>query len=146
GYRCANRLRGPRFDLFHPGYVAGMHGNCAHGTETPRRRVARGLCLLFSPVHDGCDGCGRFHHQRRIQMDYLCCDFAAVLSGVSRLLALLARLQEEKNYAGESASLNLRTIEALVAVIQARDGTTDDADRLVQTYSTGIAKQLHLPE
>ena len=58
----------------------------------------------------------------------------------------LKRLQEEKNLAAESASLNLRTIEALVAVIQAREGAHDGDDRLVQTYAVEIAKQLNLPE
>ena len=58
----------------------------------------------------------------------------------------LARLQSEKNHAAESASLNLRTIEALVAVIQTREGATGDDDRLVQTYSMQIAKQLQVPE
>jgi HD-GYP domain-containing protein (c-di-GMP phosphodiesterase class II)/putative methionine-R-sulfoxide reductase with GAF domain len=58
----------------------------------------------------------------------------------------LARMEEEKNHAAESASLNLRTMEALVSVIQARDGATDDDDKLVQTYSVAIAKHLNLPE
>src|SRR5579872_979435 len=58
---------------------------------------------------------------------------------------LLARMQEEKNHVAEAASLNLRTIEALVGVIQARAGAIA-GDSLVPKYALDLAKQFHLPE
>lgn len=58
----------------------------------------------------------------------------------------LSKLQQEKNHAGESAALNLRTIEALVAAIGARDGASHHEDVLIQTLALGVATQLELPE
>ncbi|HET8922776.1 MAG TPA: HD domain-containing phosphohydrolase [Candidatus Acidoferrum sp.] len=58
----------------------------------------------------------------------------------------LARLEAQKKHAEEIAALHLRTIEALSLAIEAKDHTTHDHLRRVQTYAVEIAKELGLDE
>jgi diguanylate cyclase (GGDEF)-like protein/putative nucleotidyltransferase with HDIG domain len=58
----------------------------------------------------------------------------------------LSRLEEQKKHAEEIAALHLRTIEALSLAIEAKDHTTHDHLRRVQTYAVEIAKELRLDE
>jgi diguanylate cyclase (GGDEF)-like protein/putative nucleotidyltransferase with HDIG domain len=58
----------------------------------------------------------------------------------------LSRLEEQKKHAEEIAALHLRTIEALSLAIEAKDHTTHDHLRRVQTYAVEIAKELGLDE
>jgi diguanylate cyclase (GGDEF)-like protein/putative nucleotidyltransferase with HDIG domain len=57
----------------------------------------------------------------------------------------LERLEQEKTYAEGTASLHLRTIEALAMAIEAKDQCTHDHLRRVQVYSVELAKELGLP-
>jgi len=56
----------------------------------------------------------------------------------------LDRLEAEKKHSEEIASLHLRTIEALSLAIEAKDHTTHDHLRRVQTYAVQIGKDLGL--
>lgn len=56
----------------------------------------------------------------------------------------LGRIESEASYARETASLHLRTIEALALAIEAKDDTTHDHLRRVQVYATEIGKELGL--
>jgi diguanylate cyclase (GGDEF)-like protein/putative nucleotidyltransferase with HDIG domain len=56
----------------------------------------------------------------------------------------LGKLEDEKKYAEDMASLHLRTIEALALAIEAKDHTTHDHLRRVQVYAVEIAKELNL--
>ena len=58
----------------------------------------------------------------------------------------LSRLAAQKKHAEEIAALHLRTIEALSLAIEAKDHTTHDHLRRVQTYAVEIAKDLGLDE
>lgn len=58
----------------------------------------------------------------------------------------LARLQREKSTSSESLALNLRTMEALVAAIEARDGAKSEEVRLVRECALETGKLLELPE
>ncbi len=58
----------------------------------------------------------------------------------------LDRLEGEKTYAQEMASLHLRTIEALALAIEAKDETTGEHLRRVQVYAREIGKELQLNE
>ena len=58
----------------------------------------------------------------------------------------LSRLDAQKKHAEEIAALHLRTIEALSLAIEAKDHTTHDHLRRVQTYAVEIAKDLGLDE
>ncbi len=58
----------------------------------------------------------------------------------------LARLEAEKVHAEEMATLHFRTIEALALAIDAKDATTHDHVRRVQTYAVEIGKDLGLNE
>src|SRR5712675_358637 len=58
----------------------------------------------------------------------------------------LSRLAAQKKHAEEIAALHLRTIEALSLAIEAKDHTTHDHLRRVQTYAVEIAKDLGLAE
>lgn len=58
----------------------------------------------------------------------------------------LGRLEEQKQHAEATASLHLRTIEALALAIEAKDQTTGDHLRRVQIYAREIAQDLGLPE
>jgi len=58
----------------------------------------------------------------------------------------LGRLEEQKRHAEATASLHLRTIEALALAIEAKDQTTGDHLRRVQIYAREIAKDLGLTE
>jgi diguanylate cyclase (GGDEF)-like protein/putative nucleotidyltransferase with HDIG domain len=56
----------------------------------------------------------------------------------------LGKLEDEKKYAEDMASLHLRTIEALALAIEAKDHTTHDHLQRVQVYAIEIAKELNL--
>jgi len=58
----------------------------------------------------------------------------------------LNRLDAQKKHAEEIAALHLRTIEALSLAIEAKDHTTHDHLRRVQTYAVEIAKDLDLDD
>jgi diguanylate cyclase (GGDEF)-like protein/putative nucleotidyltransferase with HDIG domain len=58
----------------------------------------------------------------------------------------LGRLEGQKRYAEEIAALHLRTIEALALAIDAKDHTTHDHLRRVQTYAVEVGKDLGLDE
>lgn len=58
----------------------------------------------------------------------------------------LSRLEAQKKHAEEIAALHLRTIEALSLAIEAKDHTTHDHLRRVQTYAVELAKELGLDE
>jgi putative nucleotidyltransferase with HDIG domain len=58
----------------------------------------------------------------------------------------LGRIEREKAHAQETASLHLRTIEALALAIEAKDDTTHTHLRRVQVYATEIGKELKLGE
>ncbi len=58
----------------------------------------------------------------------------------------LSRLDEEKRHVGEVAELHLRTIEGLAMAIDAKDQITHEHVQRVQTYATGVAKELGLTE
>lgn len=58
----------------------------------------------------------------------------------------LERLEREKAHAQEMAGLHLRTIEALALAIDAKDHTTHDHLRRVQTYAVEIGKELGLSD
>jgi putative nucleotidyltransferase with HDIG domain len=59
---------------------------------------------------------------------------------------LLQKFQQEKDSAVETAALNLRTMEALVGAIEAKDGASSNEVGLVRAYAIETAKQLQLPE
>jgi diguanylate cyclase (GGDEF)-like protein/putative nucleotidyltransferase with HDIG domain len=56
----------------------------------------------------------------------------------------LGRLEDEKNHAEQMAGLHMRTIEALALAIDAKDATTHEHLRRVQTYAVEIGKELGL--
>jgi hypothetical protein len=56
----------------------------------------------------------------------------------------LDRLEAEKKHSEEIAALHLRTIEALSLAIEAKDHTTHDHLKRVQTYAVQIGKDLNL--
>ncbi len=58
----------------------------------------------------------------------------------------LGRLQQEKANVAESTAMNLRAMEALVSAIEARDGARHDDPARIQTFVTGIGKQMQLPD
>ena len=58
----------------------------------------------------------------------------------------LGRLQNETEHAQNIAALHLRTIEALVLAIDAKDQTTHDHLQRVHVYVTEIAKELDLSD
>jgi diguanylate cyclase (GGDEF)-like protein/putative nucleotidyltransferase with HDIG domain len=58
----------------------------------------------------------------------------------------LGRLEHEKRHSEEIAGLHLRTIEALALAIDAKDATTHEHLRRVQTYAVEIGKELGLNE
>ena len=58
----------------------------------------------------------------------------------------LARLEDEKKHANETADLHLRTIESLALAIEAKDHTTHDHLQRVQTYALEIAKEMRLSD
>jgi diguanylate cyclase (GGDEF)-like protein/putative nucleotidyltransferase with HDIG domain len=58
----------------------------------------------------------------------------------------LGRLEHEKKHTEQIASLHLRTIEALALAIDAKDATTHEHLRRVQTYAVEIGKELGLSE
>lgn len=58
----------------------------------------------------------------------------------------LGRLENEKNHAEHMAALHLRTIEALALAIDAKDATTHEHLRRVQTYAVEIGKELGLDD
>ena len=58
----------------------------------------------------------------------------------------LTRLEAEKVHAQEMGTLHFRTIEALALAIDAKDATTHDHVRRVQTYAVEIGKELGLDE
>jgi diguanylate cyclase (GGDEF)-like protein/putative nucleotidyltransferase with HDIG domain len=58
----------------------------------------------------------------------------------------LGRLENEKKHTEEIAGLHLRTIEALALAIDAKDATTHEHLRRVQTYAVEIGKELGLGE
>src|ERR1700720_4798764 len=58
----------------------------------------------------------------------------------------LDRLEGEKKHTEEIAALHLRTIEALSLAIEAKDNTTHDNLKRVQTYAVQIGKDLGLNE
>jgi diguanylate cyclase (GGDEF)-like protein/putative nucleotidyltransferase with HDIG domain len=58
----------------------------------------------------------------------------------------LGRLEHEKKHTEEIAGLHLRTIEALALAIDAKDATTHEHLRRVQTYAVEIGKELGLSE
>src|SRR5579859_5292252 len=58
----------------------------------------------------------------------------------------LDRLEGEKKHTEEIAALHLRTIEALSLAIEAKDHTTHDHLKRVQTYAVQIGKDLGLNE
>src|ERR1700682_5452361 len=58
----------------------------------------------------------------------------------------LDRLEREKKHTEEIAALHLRTIEALSLAIEAKDHTTHDHLKRVQTYAVQIGKDLGLSE
>jgi len=58
----------------------------------------------------------------------------------------LGRIESEKKHAQEMASLHLRTIEALALAIEAKDHTTHDHLKRVQTYAIEVGKDLGLSD
>jgi diguanylate cyclase (GGDEF)-like protein/putative nucleotidyltransferase with HDIG domain len=58
----------------------------------------------------------------------------------------LGRIEREKAHAQETASLHLRTIEALALAIEAKDDTTHEHLSRVQVYAREIGKELKLSE
>ncbi len=58
----------------------------------------------------------------------------------------LGRLEAEKAHVEDMAGLHLRTIESLALAIEAKDQTTHDHLRRVETYAVEIGKELNLPE
>lgn len=58
----------------------------------------------------------------------------------------LDKLEGEKSYAEQMASLHLRTIEALALAIEAKDQTTGEHLRRVQVYAREIGRDLKLGE
>lgn len=58
----------------------------------------------------------------------------------------LDRLEAEKKHSEEIAALHLRTIEALSLAIEAKDHTTHDHLKRVQTYAVQIGKDLRLSD
>jgi diguanylate cyclase (GGDEF)-like protein/putative nucleotidyltransferase with HDIG domain len=58
----------------------------------------------------------------------------------------LDRLEAEKKHTEEIADLHLRTIEALSLAIEAKDHSTHDHLRRVQTYAVQLGKDLELSE
>ena len=61
-----------------------------------------------------------------------------------RLEAEKERVEIEKRHVEQIASLNMRTIEALVLAIEAKDHTTHTHLQRVRTYAVEVAKQLNL--
>jgi len=62
------------------------------------------------------------------------------------ITSIWARLQNETEHAQNIAALHLRTIEALVLAIDAKDQTTHDHLQRVHVYVTEIAKELDLSD
>ncbi len=58
----------------------------------------------------------------------------------------LGRLEAEKAHVEDMAGLHLRTIESLALAIEAKDQTTHDHLRRVETYAVEIGKELSLPD
>jgi diguanylate cyclase (GGDEF)-like protein/putative nucleotidyltransferase with HDIG domain len=58
----------------------------------------------------------------------------------------LDRLEDEKKHSEEIAELHLRTIEALSLAIEAKDHTTHDHLKRVQTYAVEIGKDLGITD
>jgi diguanylate cyclase (GGDEF)-like protein/putative nucleotidyltransferase with HDIG domain len=58
----------------------------------------------------------------------------------------LRQLEEERWHSEAMAALHLRTIETLALAIEAKDQTTGDHLKRVQTYSKELSKDLGLPE
>lgn len=58
----------------------------------------------------------------------------------------LDRLENEKKHSEQIAALHLRTIEALSLAIEAKDHTTHDHLKRVQTYAVQMAKDLNLSD
>src|SRR5258708_3786973 len=58
----------------------------------------------------------------------------------------LGRLEHEKKHTEQIAGLHLRTIEALALAIDAKDATTHEHLRRVQTYAVEIGKEMGLNE
>jgi diguanylate cyclase (GGDEF)-like protein/putative nucleotidyltransferase with HDIG domain len=58
----------------------------------------------------------------------------------------LGRLEAQKSHVEEMASLHLRTIEALALAIEAKDHTTHDHLRRVQTYAVELGREMGLGE
>lgn len=54
----------------------------------------------------------------------------------------LGRLEEEKQRVSQIANLHLRTIEALAVAIEAKDATSHDHPRRLETYALEVAKEL----
>lgn len=58
----------------------------------------------------------------------------------------LGRLEAEKTHVEDMAGLHLRTIESLALAIEAKDQTTHDHLRRVETYAVEIGRELGLPD
>src|SRR5258706_3329737 len=58
----------------------------------------------------------------------------------------LGRLEHEKKHTEQIAGLHLRTLEALALAIDAKDATTHEHLRRVQTYAVDIGKELGLTD
>ncbi|MBY0502585.1 MAG: diguanylate cyclase [Bryobacteraceae bacterium] len=58
----------------------------------------------------------------------------------------LGRLEAEKTHVEDMAGLHLRTIESLALAIEAKDQTTHDHLRRVETYAVAIGQEMELPE
>lgn len=56
----------------------------------------------------------------------------------------LGRLEDEKDHAEQIAGLHMRTIEALALAIDAKDATTHEHLRRVQTYAVEIGREMGL--
>ena len=58
----------------------------------------------------------------------------------------LGRLEDEKNHAKQMDALHLRTIQALALAIEAKDASSSDHNRRVQTYAVEIGREMGLNE
>jgi diguanylate cyclase (GGDEF)-like protein/putative nucleotidyltransferase with HDIG domain len=63
-----------------------------------------------------------------------------------KLKAERKQSEDQKQHAGEMASLHMRAIEALALAIQAKDNTTHDHLQRVQCYAVDIGKQMGLTD
>jgi diguanylate cyclase (GGDEF)-like protein/putative nucleotidyltransferase with HDIG domain len=111
------------------------------------RQVWQQCYLWFFPYYlTGASLAGLFDITTRIagwQEAMLILPMVSVVYRAYRLY--LERVEVEKSHVAETASLHLRTIEALSLAIEAKDETTGNHLQRVQVYALEIAKDLGVP-